>query len=155
MFVSTLCLQFERSCFWWRAPTAWQAPLLPGPTSSHGGHSSRQDTGQEDPHLFVVLKAFQSPKRVLSLASVLKVKLVIRCRVRKGHSPTTFQSDYGEDNALAHFFSVVWIIIHLLGSPRDWRPTLFFLCFWKLRAFLPPGLKCIHLLEHWCLEEGG
>lgn len=40
--------------------------------------------GREDLHLCMVLKVFQSPERLLSLASVLKVELVIRHRIRKG-----------------------------------------------------------------------
>lgn len=71
--------------------------------------------GQEDLHLFMVFKAFQRPERLLSLAAVLKVKLVLRCRIRKGCPPVTLQSDWAEDKDLVLPFSVAWSIIHLLG----------------------------------------
>lgn len=92
------------TCFWWLAITAWKTPLLPGPFRApppwRGEYSSRLDKGQKDLQLFVVWKAFQSPEKLLLLTSVLKVKPVIRCRIRKGCPPVTLQSGWGEDKAL-------------------------------------------------------
>lgn len=145
------------TCFWWLAITAWKTPLLPGPFPAPpppwGGYSSRLDKGQEDLQLFVVWKPFQSPEKLLLLTSVLKVKPVIRCRIRKGCPPVTLQSGWGEDKALVLPFFVAWNTIHRPGAPGDWRLALFFLRFWKLRAFLAPGLRCFHFLKHGFVEE--
>lgn len=145
------------TCFWWLAITAWKTPLLPGPFCAppprRGGYSLRLDKGQEDLQLFVVWKAFQSPENLLLLTSVLKVKPVIRCRIRKG-CPLSLSSQAGERTRLLSFlFFVAWSIIHRPGSPGDWKLALFFLHFWKLRTFLAPGLRCFHFLKHGFVEE--
>lgn len=145
--MSTLCLQFKWSRFWRLATTAWEKNLSPPPPHLEG---TQLKTGHGAERL-ASLHDFESLPQ--SLASVLKVKLVIRYRIRKGCLLATLQSDWGEDNALLFSFSVPWSTIHLLGSPREWKLALFFLRFWQLRAILVYGLSCSHLLEPGLVEE--